>query len=249
MEFTRIADKKRLHFITEAIKKNVPCNAHVLDIGCGNGIITKAIGKLGYEVTGVDVSEKTISQAISHNDLSNVHFRVTEAGELNAVPSKYHAIICSEVLEHLDDPASLLSIIHASLHDEGIVVVTVPNGKGPREIFVTRPVQFIEKKNNLATRLLSSLKNLLGYKGTTVQSSADDLSHVQFFTLKALTRLAASNGFHVQVIQSTNFIEQVFPFSLLFKRSFLLQKLDCAAADRLPLSLTSGFMSVWKKVK
>jgi 2-polyprenyl-3-methyl-5-hydroxy-6-metoxy-1,4-benzoquinol methylase len=248
MEFIRIADKKRVDFITHAIKNMVPPGASILDIGCGNGIITRAVGAMDYSVTGIDVSPGTIANAISSNTLPNVNFMVAGVDDLKPQPGKFAAIICSEVLEHLHHPSSLLDIIHKSLKDDGVLIVTVPNGIGPRELFVTRPVQYFQKKNNIAWRLLSSFKKLLGYRGVTVQSAADDLTHLQFFTPKTFRLLAASAGFRIEIIKKTNFIEQVFPFSLMAKRSLLLQKLDCMAADRLPLRFTSGFMSIWKKV-
>jgi 2-polyprenyl-3-methyl-5-hydroxy-6-metoxy-1,4-benzoquinol methylase len=246
MEFSRIADKKRLEFIVDAINKNIPPGEHVLDVGCGNGIISRAVAVLGYEVTAIDTSEKTIRQASSGN-LANVNFVVVPAGEFTPEHGKYSAIICSEVLEHLGDPSALLEALNKSLKDNGILLVTVPNGRGPRELFVTRPVQYLQKKNNIFWRVLKGFKKLLGYRGTTVQSSADDLTHLQFFTRSSLSRLAVSNGFEITVIKKTNFIEQVFPFSLLTKHVAALQKLDCNLAEVLPLGFTSGYMMVWKK--
>ena len=247
MEFDRIADKKRVEFITGTIRQNVSPGSSILDVGCGNGIITHAVGEMGYQVTGIDSSEKSITIARNNNSLPNVSFIVVAAGNIPATDRKYSAIICSEVLEHLHDPSSLLSILKNLLTDDGILIVTVPNGNGPRELFVTRPVQSLQKKNNGVWKVISSLKKSLGYSGTTVQSSADDLTHIQFFTYAALRRLADQNGFYISEIKKTNFIEQVFPFSFVIKRSKTLQKLDCYVADALPLSLTSGFMTTWRK--
>lgn len=246
MEFKRIADKKRLKFITDVITKNIPIPGKILDFGCGNGIISIHIGALGYEVTGIDSSEKTIEVAKATNTLPNVNFMVVPAGEFTPEPGKYSAIICSEVLEHLHRPAELVVLLHKSLRDDGILVVTVPNGRGPRELLVTRPVQFLSRIN-IAAKALNGFKRLMGYKGTTVQSSADDLTHIQFFTYSKLNGLAMANNFRIQKLKKSNFIEQVFPFSFLFKYSTILQSIDCRIADILPRGFTSGFMTVWKK--
>jgi SAM-dependent methyltransferase len=248
MEFERIADKKRTDFIVQSITQEIPPGADILDVGCGNGVISRALGNKGYSVLGIDVSEKTIAAAISFNNLTNVQFKVAAAGSLQPQPGKYSAIICSEVLEHLHHPSELLNIIYESLKDDGILVVTVPNGIGPRELLITKPVQFLRKNNGRAWRMLNRIKKMMGFTGTTVQSSADDLQHIQFFTAGSLFRLASLNRFRIEKIVATNFIEQVFPFSLLSKKSRMLQKLDCRAADLLPLAFTSGFMSVWKKL-
>ena len=249
MEFERIADIKRLNFIVNALHSRLPNGAEVLDVGCGNGIISRSLGEKGFNVRGIDISEKAIEKARTLNKLPNVRFDVVSAEQLVADGHRYHAIVCSEVLEHLNDPGKLLKVLHQSLHEDGILIVTVPNGKGPRELFVTRPVIALQKKNNWAWKALQKVKNAFGYKGTTVQSDADDLTHIQFFTRSTLQQLANNNHFRIISFGKTNFIEDVFPFSFLTKRVKFLQKLDCAVAETLPYQFTGGFVTVWEKEK
>jgi 2-polyprenyl-3-methyl-5-hydroxy-6-metoxy-1,4-benzoquinol methylase len=248
MEFKRYADIKRLNFIIQTLKDRLPEGAEVLDVGCGNGVISRSLGEKGFLVKGIDVSERTIEKARSLNSLPNVHFEVISAEQLLADGHRYHAVICSEVLEHLHDPGKLLSVLHQSLYEDGVLIVTVPNGKGPRELLVTRPVIAMQQKNNLGWRLVKKMKTLFGYSGTTVQSDADNLTHIQFFTRSSLLRLAADNQFRIQRFGKTNFIEDVFPFSFFAKRIIGLQKMDCAVAEWLPYRLTGGFVSVWEKI-
>jgi 2-polyprenyl-3-methyl-5-hydroxy-6-metoxy-1,4-benzoquinol methylase len=249
MEFERIADIKRLNFIIQTLKENLPANAEVLDVGCGNGVISRSLGAAGFTVKGIDISSKTIEKANSLNTLPNVRFEVRSAEQLVADGQRYHAIICSEVLEHLNEPGKLLNTLHEVLHNDGVLIVTVPNGNGPRELFVTRPVISLSKKNNWLWKFIQKLKTTLGYKGTTVQSDADDLTHIQFFTKTSLQQLATSNRFNIIKFGKTNFIEDVFPFSFFAKRMKFLQKWDCAVAEILPYSFTGGFVTVWEKHK
>ena len=247
MEFERIADFKRLKFIKEAIKTAVPEGGEVLDVGCGNGLISRSLGEQGFLVTGIDVSEKAIAKAKQVNVLPNVKFEVIDAEQLVADKKRFHAVICSEVLEHLDDPGKLLKVLHQTLLNNGVLIVTVPNGNGPRELLVTRPINALQRKNKLAWRIVRNMKSLFGYNGTTVQSSADDLTHVQFFTKTSLEKLASANNFKIVKFGKTNFIEDVFPFSFFTKKIKVLQKLDCAFADQLPHQFTGGFVTVWQK--
>jgi 2-polyprenyl-3-methyl-5-hydroxy-6-metoxy-1,4-benzoquinol methylase len=249
MEFVRIADIKRLDFIISALKEKLPEGAEVLDVGCGNGVISRSLGEQGFNVRGIDISSKTIEKARLLNKFPNVHFEVMSAEQLVASGKRYHAVICSEVLEHLNEPGKLLNVLHQSLHDDGILIVTVPNGKGARELFVTKPVISMQKKNNWVWRFVKKMKSGLGYKGTTAQSDADDLTHVQFFTKSTLEQLASANRFRIIRFGKTNFIEDVFPFSFFTKRIKLFQKWDCALAERLPYHFTGGFVTVWKKDK
>jgi 2-polyprenyl-3-methyl-5-hydroxy-6-metoxy-1,4-benzoquinol methylase len=248
MEFKRIADIKRLNFISDVLKERLPANAEVLDVGCGNGVISRSLGERGFNVRGIDISEKTIERARALNTLPNVRFEVVSAEKLVAEGKRYHAVICSEVLEHLNEPGKLLGVLYQSIHDDGILIVTVPNGKGPRELLVTRPVINMQKKNNWVWKMVQGVKKMFGYKGTTVQSSADDLTHIQFFTKKSLENLAQSNKFKIVKFGKTNFVDDVFPFSLFTRKFRLLQKWDSAVADKLPYRFTGGFVTVWQKL-
>ena len=88
---------------------------------------------------------------------------------------------------------------------------------------------------------------MLGYSGTTVQSAADNLDHIQFFSKKDLEQLSKQHGFKITGFGKANFVEDVFPFSLLAKRLVFLQKIDCKIADLLPYQFTGGFFTVWEK--
>lgn len=246
-EYDRIADRKRVDFITKVLKDSLSPDARILDVGCGNGIISRHLGRAGFNVVGIDVSEKTIEKAKAATDLPNVTFMTKSAEQLIAEGEQYDAVICSEVLEHLNDPAALLQVLYASLAKNGKLIVTVPNGKGPRETFVTKPVLNMRSKNNWLWKSVVKIKTSLGYKGTTVQSAADNLDHVQFFSKKDLEKLSSKNKFKITKFGKANFVEDVFPFSFFAKRIKFLQKIDCKIADILPYQCTGGFFTVWEK--
>jgi SAM-dependent methyltransferase len=245
-EYDRITDIKRLRFITDSLQQHIPAGGRILDVGCGNGVISRHLGQFGYNVLGIDISEKTIAVAQQRNKYPNVRFEAISAEELTASGERYDAVICSEVLEHLNQPQLLLQTIHSSLKDDGLLIVTVPNGNGPRELCVTRPM--LKARNNPGLwKAINKFKNTLGFRGTTAQSQADNLDHVQFFTRKALRNLASVSDFKIVRFAKTNFVEDVFPFSLLTKRIKFLQTLDCQIAEILPYSFTGGFNTLWRK--
>jgi len=132
------------------------------------------------------------------------------------------------------------------MKNKGVAIVTVPNSYGPRELLSTRPVGRIQDSNGMSAKLIKKTKNSLGYRGYNKQTSAEYLDHIQFFTMKKLTKLAYNGGFNITKKRSGNFVENVFPFSLLTRRAVVLQKIDCLLADILPLACTSAFYSVWK---
>jgi len=72
-------DLKRLDFIVNSVKEIGNNNISVIDIGCGNGNISMALGSLGFSVTGVDIDKASIDKANSINKLPNVQFKVADA--------------------------------------------------------------------------------------------------------------------------------------------------------------------------
>jgi len=245
--YRKAEDLKRLNFINSHIRENIDEGDKVLDVGCGNGNVSLFLGQKGVQVKGIDISAEAIAIAKARNPFSYVEFEVCAAEKLSDIGERYKAVVCSEVLEHLDEPHALLEVLYELLTDDGILIVTVPNGYGPREVFMTKPMQHIQKNGGLANKAIKSIKSALGYKGSTVQSAAENLTHVQFFSLNTLKQLAQRARFSIQQISNANFIDAVFPVSLVTNRITALQKVDCTVADYLPHGLTSGFYTVWTK--
>ena len=242
--YSDIEDIKRLHFIVNSVQKLDNKAAKILDIGCGNGNISLALGALGFEVLGIDIDPKSIQLAASRNSFPNVSFQVLAADSI-ALEGVYDAIICSEVLEHLAEPELLSNNIYRILRPGGVLVATVPNGFGPRELLITRPMQFLTKKG--WDKPIVLLKKLLGYNAITIQSSNEDLTHLQFFNINGFNSMLIGCGFKRISFKNSDFLGRIFPLSLLTRRFALLQKMDCALADFLPHQLSSGFYTSWTK--
>ena len=82
---------------------------HVLDVGCGGGILAEAMTQRGARVTGIDLGEKPLKVAQLHlleSGLS-VDYRQVAVEELAAEQTgQYDVVTCMEMLEHVPDPAS-----------------------------------------------------------------------------------------------------------------------------------------------
>lgn len=245
--YSKAVDHKRLKFILDQLYEHVSTNGKVLDVGCGNGLMSMAIGQAGFKVLGVDISKKAIQKASQSNTLPQVDFKVMGADDLVADGLTYDAVICSEVLEHLDNPNNLLKTLYQLLSDQGVLIVTVPNGRGPREVLITKPMQNLQKNGGILLNAAEAFKSSLGYTGTTEQSDADDLTHVQFFTKNGLNKMLNTQRFKMTAFGKANFLADVFPFSMLANRSYKIQHLDCRLADILPHHCTCGFYSAWMK--
>ncbi len=84
---------------------------HVLDIGCGGGILTEAMADAGAVVTGIDMAEGPLAVARLHQAESGaaVDYRQTTAEDLaEAEPGRFDVVTCLEMLEHVPDPAAVV---------------------------------------------------------------------------------------------------------------------------------------------
>ena len=100
-------------------------NDRILEVGCGGGHVLRMFPQ--SDLTGVDVSGEMIRKA--QTNLKGLHVTLLK-GELDQLDLPGHAfdkIICTEVLEHVVDPESVLTQIQRLLKPGGRAVVTFPN--------------------------------------------------------------------------------------------------------------------------
>ncbi len=95
------------------IASHVPLeNKHILDIGCGGGILSEALAREKAHVTGIDLAEKALHVAKEHAFCSGLTIRyLMSAAEALAKKeaAHYDCVTCMELLEHVPDPASLVN--------------------------------------------------------------------------------------------------------------------------------------------
>ena len=83
----------------------------LLDIGCGGGLLSEPMARLGFAVTGADASEKNIGTARTHAEASGLAltYRATTAETLAAEGLSFDVVLNMEVVEHVADVRSYLS--------------------------------------------------------------------------------------------------------------------------------------------
>ena len=99
-----ILDKITAHFNLNKKNKLPIQGLKVLDIGCGGGLISEPMTRLGASVTGIDASEKNIKVASLHakNNQLNINYLNMSPEQLDE-KEKYDVILNLEVVEHVDD--------------------------------------------------------------------------------------------------------------------------------------------------
>lgn len=240
-------DIKRFLFILKHAQSLQKENARILDVGCGNGHVSRGLARLGFKVSGIDIDPSSIECAKTEVG-SIADFMVLDTADLGNKfkEEEFDLIICSEVLEHLTDPKLMVQQLYPFLSKDGVMVVTTPNGFGPRESTVTKPVQKLYKMG--FGSLIGFTKRMLGYKGATAQSSNPDLTHIQFFTQQALEETVALGG-KMELVEfgHANYVEKAFPQSIWIKGDMEKKAADCLQADKMPSSKVSGWNTAWKK--
>ncbi len=126
---------KTLHVINpirlKYIDSTTPiCNRKVLDIGCGGGLLSEAMSALGANVTGLDASASAIKIAREHAKMTQSQIDyVCSSTEQYAQDynGTYDLITCMELLEHVPDPACLLSACSTLLKPGGDLFIATLN--------------------------------------------------------------------------------------------------------------------------
>lgn len=103
----------------------------VVDVGCGGGILSEPLARMGASVTGVDAVDKNIKIASIHADLdpvtSTIEYCCTTAEKLVEEQRKFDAVISLEVIEHVADPAEFCKSLAALTIPEGAIVISTIN--------------------------------------------------------------------------------------------------------------------------
>jgi 2-polyprenyl-6-hydroxyphenyl methylase/3-demethylubiquinone-9 3-methyltransferase len=107
-----------------------------LDAGCGTGVLARALAERGCSVIGVDASPGMIEVAKSslsargHVSSGNPVFEVIETIErLDFEGADFDGVVCSSVLEYVNEPDKAIGQFHRILKPGGVLLVSVPNKK------------------------------------------------------------------------------------------------------------------------
>jgi len=105
-------------------------NKQVIDVGCGGGILSESLAKLGANVTGIDMGTEPLNVAKLHaleTGLSINYQKITAEEKAQVNGAEFDIVTCMEMLEHVPDPASVVQACAALVKPGGLIFFSTLN--------------------------------------------------------------------------------------------------------------------------
>lgn len=124
-----LRDRLTAHFGRDARSVRPFAGLTLLDVGCGGGLISEPMARLGFAVTGLDAGAEGIAVARRHAASSGltIDYRQATAEDLAATGERFDVVLALEVVEHVADPALFLGSAAALVRPGGALVLATIN--------------------------------------------------------------------------------------------------------------------------
>ena len=120
----------RLKYICRQIRQHIGreeiLDVEILDVGCGGGIVSVPLARLGAKVTGIDLGAENISVAKEYAKSHKLKIEYLNV-DIKQLKEKYDIVLCLEVLEHLDNLTEFIAELKKLLKPNGIVIFSTIN--------------------------------------------------------------------------------------------------------------------------
>ncbi|MDP1658035.1 MAG: bifunctional 2-polyprenyl-6-hydroxyphenol methylase/3-demethylubiquinol 3-O-methyltransferase UbiG [Methylotenera sp.] len=119
---------------------------HVLDVGCGGGILSESMHFKGADVTGIDLGEKALNVAKLHQFESGakVNYRYISVEQLaSEQPACFDVVTCMEMLEHVPDPAAIVAACAKLVKPGGSVFFSTINRNPKSYLFAVIGAEYV----------------------------------------------------------------------------------------------------------
>ena len=140
-----IRDKLCAHFERRYDSRMPLEGLRVLDVGCGGGILSESMARLGASVTGIDVVEKNIRIATMHaaDESLDIDYRVATAAEVAEAGETYHVVLNMEVVEHVADVTAFMRDCARLTDPAGVMFVATINRTPKAWLFAIVGAEYI----------------------------------------------------------------------------------------------------------
>ncbi len=124
-----IRDKAAAHFGRDARRLDSLKDLRILDIGCGGGLLSEPLARLGADVVGADPAETNIEVAKLHaaNSDLQIDYRCTTVEALSAADERFDVVLAMEVVEHVADLNLFIRCCAEMMRPDGLMIVATIN--------------------------------------------------------------------------------------------------------------------------
>ena len=124
-----IRDRICWHFGSDPLTTKPLAGLRVLDMGCGAGLLSEPLRRLGADVVGVDAASEVIDVARHHAKTVelDIDYRQITAEELADAGERFDAVVAMEILEHVSDIGAFVNALGRMLPPQGILVAATLN--------------------------------------------------------------------------------------------------------------------------
>ncbi|WP_044564304.1 bifunctional 2-polyprenyl-6-hydroxyphenol methylase/3-demethylubiquinol 3-O-methyltransferase UbiG [Azospirillum sp. B4] len=124
-----IRDRICAHFGRDPLAPRPLTGLRLVDIGCGGGLLSEPLARMGADVVGIDAAERNVKTAATHAAETGtpVDYRHTTAEDLVAAGETFDAVLSLEVVEHVADVPLFLGSLAALVKPDGLLVMATLN--------------------------------------------------------------------------------------------------------------------------
>ncbi len=123
-------------------------NTKACDVGCGGGILSESMAKCGATTTGIDMGKAPLSVARLHaleSELEIDYQQITAEEFAEKNPAHFDVVTCMEMLEHVPDPASIISACFKLVKPGGSVYFSTINRNPKSYLFAIVGAEYVMK--------------------------------------------------------------------------------------------------------
>ena len=208
----------------------------VLDVGCGRGFYVKAIRTLypQVNVVGVDFSAEYLAAARAQTSVTAADLTRADARALPFPTGTFDAVVCSEVLEHIEDDAASLAEIYRVLADDGLLLLSVPHHRYP---LLWDPLNWMLERA-FGTHVPADIWWLAGIWA----------DHLRLYTAAGVARKVQSAGFYLDEMWFTT--PRCLPFAHFLLYGIgknIVERGLCTSCDRFGQGQGNGPLLAWAR--
>jgi 2-polyprenyl-6-hydroxyphenyl methylase/3-demethylubiquinone-9 3-methyltransferase len=124
-----VRDAAVARFGRDARSRHPLAGLSALDIGCGAGLMTEPLARMGARATGIDAAPENIAVAAAHAGAGglDIDYRATSVEALAETGARFDIITCLEVVEHVAGRDSFFAALAKLLAPGGVAVLSTPN--------------------------------------------------------------------------------------------------------------------------